>query len=155
MFSLSPIYCYLYLRVVHGAMGSGQKSFKPKGRCHQLMFEFLAEGHLPRVSRWNQYLGTWVALIAGYYWEVILTIISLFYRNIINCNFHISCNLFIILIFKLILLYQVFNLCFSFLAFFKQNFLLRKYLLPINFKIVSLQVCPKMFPCLLNTYSLY
>ena len=37
--------------VVHGAMGCGQKRFKLVCRCHQLLFGFLANVHLPRVSR--------------------------------------------------------------------------------------------------------
>ena len=36
---------------VHGAMGCSQKSFKPVGRFHQLLFGFLAKGHMPQVSR--------------------------------------------------------------------------------------------------------
>jgi hypothetical protein len=37
--------------VVHGVMGGWQKSFKVMWRCHQLLFRFLANGRLPRVSR--------------------------------------------------------------------------------------------------------
>ena len=33
--------------VVHGAMGYGQKSFKPLWRCYQFLSGFLAKGHLP------------------------------------------------------------------------------------------------------------
>ena len=37
--------------VVHGAMGCGLKSFKLVWRCHQLLTGFLANYHLPFVSR--------------------------------------------------------------------------------------------------------
>ena len=36
--------------VVHGAIGSGQKSFMLLWRCHQLLSWFLAKDHFPRVS---------------------------------------------------------------------------------------------------------
>ena len=36
---------------VHVAMGCSQKSFKLVWRCHQLLSGFLAEGHLPQMSR--------------------------------------------------------------------------------------------------------
>ena len=35
---------------VHEAIGCGQKSFKLVWRCHQLLFGFLAKGHLLRES---------------------------------------------------------------------------------------------------------
>ena len=40
----------LTLRLVHGAMGCGQKTFKFGWRYHQLLSGFLAKGYLPRVS---------------------------------------------------------------------------------------------------------
>ena len=39
-----------WLPVVHEAKGYGQKSFKLVWRCLQLLSEFLAKGHLPRVT---------------------------------------------------------------------------------------------------------
>jgi hypothetical protein len=39
------------VRVVHGAMGCDQKSFKLVWWCHQVLSGFLANGYLPRVSR--------------------------------------------------------------------------------------------------------
>ena len=42
---------YLCPPVVHGAMAFGQKNFQLVWRCRQLLFGFLAKGHLPRVSR--------------------------------------------------------------------------------------------------------
>ena len=37
--------------VLHGALGCGQKSFQLVWRCHQLLSEFLAKGHLSRLLR--------------------------------------------------------------------------------------------------------
>ena len=39
------------ISLVHGATGYDQKCFKLVWRCHQLLSGFLANGHLPRVSR--------------------------------------------------------------------------------------------------------
>ena len=40
-----------YQLVIHGVMGCGQNSFMLMWRSHQLLSEFLAKGHLPRMSR--------------------------------------------------------------------------------------------------------
>ena len=49
-----------YNPAVHGAMDCNQKSFKLVCWCHQLLSGFLANGHLPRVSRQSRRsLGKW------------------------------------------------------------------------------------------------
>jgi hypothetical protein len=45
-----------YHRVVHGTMGCYQKSFKLVWGCHQLLSGFLANSHMPRVSRQSRLL---------------------------------------------------------------------------------------------------
>ena len=45
------LYVQLVPLVVHGTMHWGKKSCILVWRCHQLLPGFLANGHLPRVSR--------------------------------------------------------------------------------------------------------